>query len=265
LEEVDFNRDYGFTVLGISRHGQTIQERPMATPLQFGDSLLLLGHISKLPHLEHNPNLMLLGHQHFPMINRRHALITVLLLAGVIFTAITGVLNPAISIPLAAVAVVLFGCVRLADAYNAVDWQAVVTAAGMIPFGLALEKTGAAAEVAQWAGTTFQGWGPPAMLAVVLLLGMVLTHFVDNSAAAIMVAPVAYRVALELGVDPKPFLVGLAICISASFCTPFAHESTILVMGPGRYQFKHYLQIGSAMAFLTWLLATLVTPLVWKF
>ena len=63
----------------------------------------------------------------------------------------------------------------------------------------------------------------------------------------------------------QPFLVGLAICVSAAFCTPVAHESTILVMGPGRYQFKHYVQIGSAMAFLTWLIATLLTPLVWPF
>jgi di/tricarboxylate transporter len=71
--------------------------------------------------------------------------------------------------------------------------------------------------------------------------------------------------ATETGVSPKPFMVALGICVSSGFCTPVAHESTILVMGPGRYQFKHYLQIGGVIAFLTWLLATMVTPLVWRF
>jgi di/tricarboxylate transporter len=65
--------------------------------------------------------------------------------------------------------------------------------------------------------------------------------------------------------DPKPFMVALAICISTSFCTPVAHETTMLVMGPGRYRFKHYLSIGSGMAVIAWLLTTFVTPLVWRF
>ena len=83
--------------------------------------------------------------------------------------------------------------------------------------------------------------------------------------AGIILAPLAYRIAIDAGVNPQPFMVGLAICVSSAFCTPVAHESTILVMGPGRYQFKHYLQIGGAMALLTWLLATWLTPLVWPF
>jgi di/tricarboxylate transporter len=82
---------------------------------------------------------------------------------------------------------------------------------------------------------------------------------------AIILAPLAYQIARDTGVDPKPFLVGLAICVSSAFCTPVAHESTILVMGPGRYEFKHYLRIGGMMAFFTWLIATLLTPLVWPF
>ena len=98
-----------------------------------------------------------------------------------------------------------------------------------------------------------------------LLFPILLTQFIENAAVAIILAPFAFQMAKEAGVDPKPFLVGLAICVSAAFCTPVAHESTILVMGPGRYQCKHYVQIGSVMAFLTWLIATLLTPLVWPF
>jgi di/tricarboxylate transporter len=174
-------------------------------------------------------------------------------------------LSPAVSIPLVAVLAILFKCIDLEGAYDAVDWQAVFTTAGMIPFGLAVEKTGAVRSMAHWTAGSLHGVDPVILLGVVLLLGLLLTHFIDNSATAVILAPLAYEIAMDLHVDPHPFLVGLAICISASFSTPVAHESTILVMGPGQYQFKHYVQIGGVMALLTWLLATALTPLFWPF
>jgi di/tricarboxylate transporter len=265
LEQTDFSHDYGFTVMGISRHGKTIRERPLATPLQYGDSLLLLGHVSGLQRLERNSNLILLGHHHFPGLGRRKATVTMLLLLGIIVTAVTGVLTPAISIPLAAMLALLLRYVKVKDAYQAIDWQAVVTVAGMIPFGLALEKTGAAADLARITVTLLEGIGPLAVMAALLAFAVVLTQLIENAAVAIILAPVAFQMAKEIGANPKPFLVGLAICVSAAFCTPVAHESTILVMGPGRYQFKHYLKVGGLMAFLTWLITTFLIPLVWPF
>ncbi len=265
LEEVHFAREFDFAVMGISRQGKTIRERPMATRLRFGDSLLLLGHVEGVTRLKRNPNLMLLDQQLFPALGKAKAFITLGLLLSIIGTAVSGVLSPAISIPLAAVLAILLRCVRLQELYHTVDWPSVVTIAGMIPFGLALEKTGAAAGVAHAIGHTFSGYGPMVTLGAILLLAIGLTQLIENAAVAIILAPIAYQVSIEAGVSPKPFMVGLAICVSAAFCTPVAHESTILVMGPGRYQFKHYLQIGGAMAFLTWLLATLITPLVWPF
>ncbi len=265
LEQVDFSRDYGFTVMGISRHGKTIHERPMSTRLGFGDSLLLLGSVAGMDRLARNLNLMILGQRAFHPVGKTKALITMALLAAVIATAVSGLLSPAVSIPLVAMLVILFGCVKVEDAYKTVDWQAVVTVAGMIPFGVALEKTGAAAGLAHGIVGALGGISPTVVLGVILLLAVVLTQLIENAAVAIILAPLAYQVAKETGADPKPFMVGLAICVSAAFCTPIAHESTILVMGPGRYEFKHYLQVGGVMAILTWLVATLVTPWIWPF
>ena len=160
---------------------------------------------------------------------------------------------------------IAFGCVKVKDAYESVNWQAVVTVAGMIPFGLALEKTGAAVALAHRTVDALVWMGPTIVLGALLLLAVLLTQVIENAAVAIILAPLAFQIAKETGADPKPFMVGLAICVSAAFCTPVAHESTILVMGPGRYAFKHYLQVGGVMALLTWLLATLITPLVWHF
>ena len=248
LEQVDFSRDYGFTVMGISRRGKTMHERPMSTRLRFGDSLLLLGYIAGVDRLARNANLMILGQSPYSPVGRTKALITMGLLAGVIATAVSGLLSPAVSIPLVAMLVILFGCVKVEDAYKGVDWQAVVTVAGMIPFGVALEKTGAAAGLAHWIVGTLAGVTPTLVLGVILLVAVVLTQLIENAAVALILAPLAYQVAKETGADPKPFMVGLAICVSSAFCTPIAHESTILVMGPGRYEFKHYLQVGGVMA-----------------
>ena len=260
-----FRSDYGFTVMGIYRHGKTIHQRSMSTPLAFGDSLLLLGLQSELKRLQRNPNLILLGEKPIAAVGKRKAVITLALLLGVIVMAVSGLLNPAVAIPLAAVSAVLLGCVKIRDAYTSVDWQAVVTVAGMIPFGLAMEKTGAAAAIAHYVVAPQKELGPTIVLGALLLLAVLLTQLIENAAVAIILAPLAFQVAREIGVDPKPFMVGLAICVSSAFCTPVAHESTILVMGPGRYQFHHYLRIGGWMALLTWLLATLITPLVWSF
>ena len=265
MQQTNFGRDYGFSVLGISRHGQTIQDRPSATRLEYGDSLLLLGHNSNLERLERNPNLILLSQRHFPTSGNRPAMITMLLLGGIILTAITGLLTPALSIPLAAVAVLLLGCIKVTNTYKSVDWPAVATVGGMMSFGLALEKTGAAAALAhaivahaEWAGTNF-------ILLALLALTVALTQLIENAAVAIILAPIAYQIAREGHAEPKPFMVGLAVCISTSFCTPIAHETTMLVMGPGRYRFKHYLSAGSGMAIIAWLLASFVTPKVWGF
>jgi di/tricarboxylate transporter len=188
MQQTNFGRDYGFSVLGISRHGQTIHERPSATRLEYGDSLLLLGHNSNLERLERNPNLILLSQQHFPTSGKKQAIITMLLLGGIILTAITGVLTPALSIPLAAVAVLLLGCVKVTDTYKSVDWHAVATVGGMMSVGLALEKTGAAGALAhalvihlQWAGTNL-------ILGALLALTVALTQLIENAAVAIILA-----------------------------------------------------------------------------
>jgi di/tricarboxylate transporter len=265
LQNTNFGRDYGFSVLGISRHGQTIQERPSATRLEYGDSLLLLGHNSNLERLGRNPNLILLSQSPFPTMAKDKAVITMLLLLGIIVMAVTNILTPAISIPLAAMAALLLGCVKLSDTYKSVNWPAIATVGGMISLGLALEKTGAAEALAHAIVTGFQWAGPISIFCALLAFTVTLTQLIENAAVAIILAPIAYQIARESHADPKPFMVALAICISTSFCTPVAHETTMLVMGPGRYRFKHYLSIGSGMAVIAWLLTTFVTPLVWRF
>ncbi len=110
-------------------------------------------------------------------------------------TAITGVLPPALSVPLAAVAVLLLGCVKVTDTYKSGDWQAVATVGGMMALGFALEKTGAAGALAQAIVTNFQWAGANFILGVLLASTVALTQLIANAAVAIILAPIAYQIA----------------------------------------------------------------------
>ena len=203
---------------------------------EYGDSLLLLGHNSNLERLERNPNLIVLSQRHFPTSGKWQATIMMLFLGGIILTAVTGVLTPALSVPLAAIAALLLGCVKVNDTYKSVNWQAVATVGGMMSLGLALEKTGAAGALAHLIVTNLEWAGPNVILCALLALTVAMTQLIENAAIAIILAPIAYQIARKSHADPKSFMIGLAICISTSFCTPVAHETTMLVMGPGRYR-----------------------------
>jgi di/tricarboxylate transporter len=98
-------------------------------------------------------------------------------------------------------------------------------------------------------------------LAAFLFAAVLLTQIIENVAVAILLAPIGYFLAQDSGVSPRPFLLGLCVAVSSAFMTPIAHESTILVMGPGRYRFRHYLAAGSGLALATWLVTSLIVPL----
>jgi di/tricarboxylate transporter len=157
-------------------------------------------------------------------------------------------------------AAVLTGCVGMRTAYESLDLQALVIVGAMIPFGEALAGTGTAQALADAVAGGFAGSSPALLLAMVLLLAVLLTQVLENAAVAVILAPIAYELAVAGGARPEPFLLGVAICVSTAFMTPMAHESTVLVMGPGRYRFADYLRFGAPFAVLTWAVTSLVIP-----
>lgn len=263
LRQLDFHRQYGVSPLAISRGGRSIKDRPLAQPLRAGDSLLLVGHEAEIQRLRSNPNLMLLESRPLPSVGRAKAWLVLALMVAMVVTCATGVLAPAVAIPIAAMVAILTGCVGIRAAYEAIDLQALVIVGAMIPFGEALQKTGSAQLLAEQVANAVGVDSPWLLLAVLLLLAVVLTQLIENAAVAVILSPIAYELAVSAGADPKPFLLGVAICVSAAFVTPMAHESTILVMGPGRYRFQDYLVLGTPFALITWLVATLAIPLLY--
>jgi di/tricarboxylate transporter len=260
LEEIHFARDYGLTVMGISRHGHAIRGRPTSVPLQFGDSLLLVGHPQGIEKLRGHADFILLENVPFPVVGRKLAWMTLAVVGAAVSVIVARLLEPVVAVAFAAVLLVLLGCVKLREAYQSIEWSALVVVGGMIPFGLALEKTGTAERFAEAVVGAIGVHGAPFLLGAFLLLAVALTQLIENAAVAIVLSPIGYGIALEAGLNPRPFLLGMAIVVSAAFMTPIAHESTILVMGAGRYRFAHYLAVGTGFALITWLVVSMLMP-----
>ncbi len=260
LKDLDFHRQYGVSPLAISRAGRSLRDRPLAVPLRAGDSLLLVGHEAEIQRLRRNKNLMLLESRPLPTVGRGRAFVVLVIMATMVLACAFGLVSPAAAIPIAAMTAVLCGCVGMRSAYESIDLPALVIVGAMIPFGDALSSTG----TAQWLATTVTGAlptdSPQLLLAVLLLFAVLLTQVIENAAVAVILAPIAYELAVAAGARPQPFLLALAICVSAAFMTPMAHESTILVMGPGRYRFADYLRLGTPLALITWIVTTVVVP-----
>ncbi len=265
LREVRFAEDYGLTALAIWRRGAPLVKRVDQVELQFGDVLLLQGPEASIVRLGEERGFLLLGDVPPVHYHPRKAPYALAVLAAVVGLAAAGVLPIMLTATLGALALVLGRCLTPQEAYESVDWSIVVLIAGTLPLGLAMEKTGTARILADllvgWVGSL----GPWAVLGGVYLVTLMLTEVMSHAAAAVVVAPIAFNAALELGADPKPFFLAVAIAASSCFMTPIGHQSNALVMGPGGYRFLDYTRVGAPLDLLGWLIAVGLIPLVFPF
>lgn len=258
LADASFHERFGVSVLAIGRSGRSVAKRGMSDALEPGDTLLFVGREADVARLRRNRDVFLLESRPLPVLGRGKAFLTLALLCFMVIASASGLLSPAFAIPLVGFLAIVFGCISAREAYASLDLHALVVVGALIPFGLALEHTGTTLAIGEAAARSLGGLGPGVVLAGVLLVTVSLTQVIENTAAAVILAPIAYELAVSTGGDPRRFCLGVAICVSSAFMTPVAHESTILVMGPGRYTFGDYVRMGTPMVLLTWLVTTLV-------
>ena len=264
LREISFRREYGVTVLAIWRGGRPYRTALGNISLRFGDTLLLQGTHANIHTLSRKPGLLVLSDEEKTGETRIHrapqALLTLILMIGLIGLKLAPVALGALS---AAVLMLLLGCLTVDDAYRAIEWKAVFLMAGMLPLGLALQETGAAAYLAEQVIGLVGGLGPQGLLAGVFLFSLVASQMMSSVAAAALIAPIAISTAQTAGVDPRAFLAAVAVSGSFAFITPISHQANVLVMGPGGYRFTDYARVGIPMAALLSLVSVFLLPLFW--
>lgn len=262
LKQVGFRQRYGLNVLAIHRKGESLRDKLADLRLQLGDVLLVQGSAGRLELFRHDPDFAILAEVPADPQSRRRTLQIGLLLGGALAVGTAGLMPLSISLLLAAVLTVALRWLPLEKAYEFIDWRLLILVGGLTAFGQAMAKTGAAEFLAHGVVTAFGPWGPRVVLGAFLLLTVVLTQPMSNAAAALVVLPVALQTALDLGVNPRTFAVGVMLAASISLIAPM-EPSCILVYGPGKYRFRDFVRAGSGLTLLLVVLVLVLTPVFW--
>jgi di/tricarboxylate transporter len=162
-----------------------------------------------------------------------------------------------------AAVVVASGCIRADEAYKAVEWPIIIMIFGMLAVSIAMRESGLAAMLAGALVGAGAGLTPWMMLALVILLTSITTEFISNNAVAVLFTPIVISVAHQLGVDPRPFVVGVMFAASASFATPIGYQTNTLVYNAGNYRFTDFARLGIPLNLIVWLASSLLIPLFW--
>ena len=263
--QADLRQRHHVNVLAVSRSGRLSRARVQETPLRVGDVLLFQANRHELPATLEALQCLPLAERGVSVGRReRRALLAVSIFGGALMMAAALRLLP-IQVAMAGAAAVmgLVGLVSPREVYESIDWRVIVLLGAMIPVGGALEETGLAAEVAS-ALVAVSGDLPLwTSVAAVLVISMFLSDIVNNTAAAVLMAPIALGVAGGLSASADPFLMAVAVGASAAFLTPIGHQSNLLVMGPGGYQFGDYWRLGLPLEVVITVVAVPLILLVW--
>jgi di/tricarboxylate transporter len=160
---------------------------------------------------------------------------------------------------------VLTGCLRADDVYRSINWKVILLLAGVIPLGVAMQKTGAARLMSDLIVQTLGHLGPRAVLSGYFLLTTLLTAMVSNQATAAILAALAIETANGMGVQARPFLMAVTYAASLSLITPWGYQTNTLIYGPGRYRLTDFTKIGAPLNVLFWVLGTIFIPYFWPF
>lgn len=263
LKEIDFRARYGLTVLAIWHKEQSIVGRLSEVPLQLGDVLLVQGRRESLDFLHRDSAFLVLGPVTMEYRRVNKALLSLIIFGGMILLVSTGTLHIATAAVLAAMLMVLVGVLTIDEGYASIEWQSVFLIAGMLPLGIAMAKTGTAQFLSDQIIDLFGNLGPRGIMVGLFVLTTIITEFMSNAAAAVLVAPIAISSAISLGVAPQAFAMGVAIAASNSFLFPIGHQASVLVYGPGGYRFFDYTKVGLPLTLLIWILLIIFLPLLW--
>ncbi len=241
---------YRVALVGISRRGVRFRENVRKLILQPGDVLLLLGADERLGDITGRLGLLPLADRGQRVIQRDKAWWAVGLFAAAIIVASLGLVYLPIALGCATALYVLLNIVPIRDVYTSVEWPVIVLLGSMIPIGGALQTTGGTALIAGGIVDVSAGYSPVVVLTLLVIVTMTLSDVMNNTATAVIAAPIAVEIASRLEVSPDPFLMGVAVAASCAFLTPIGHKNNTLIMGPGGYRFGDYWRMGLPLEIL---------------
>ncbi len=254
---------YGVNLVGVSRRGQAIRERLRQFPIRAGDILLLMGSTDSLAEVSNSFGALPLAKRGLQLIHREKAGLAVLIFGAAVLLASLGLVQLPIVLGGAVALYAFTGIVPLRELYDHIEWPVIILLGSLIPIGKAFETTGGASLIATHLVELSQGHAPWVSLAMLMVLTMVFADMINNTATAVISAPVAVDIANQLSVSPDPFLMGVAIASSCAFLTPIGHKNNTLILGPGGYRFGDYWRMGLPLEILVLSISIPMILMVW--
>lgn len=248
LSEIKFREKYGVTVIALWREGRVYRTNLNNFELRFGESILdfiVLSKASKEP------------------LRTNKAFVSALIMLAVLLPVLFGFISLAISAVVGVALMVMTGCLKMEEAYRAIEWKAVFLIAGMLPLGTALQKTGAAKMIAESVVDSLGPFGPWGIIVGLYLLTTIATFVIPTAALVVLMAPIALQAAATVGISPYAVMMAIAIAASASFTSPISHPANLLVMGPGGYRFVDYIKLGLPLTIVVMIVVFLLLPIFW--
>ncbi|MGE0232924.1 MAG: SLC13 family permease [Flavobacteriaceae bacterium] len=241
---------HGVSLLGVSRRGVRFSKRVRHLSIQAGDIMLILGPSERLAEVIQWLGGLPLAERGLNVTQHGRAAFAGGIFAAAIIAASFGLVYLPAALALVVIAYVLFDIVPLRQVYEEIEWPVVVLLGSMIPLGTALEQSGGTALIAQNLVDLSSGLPSWAVLTILMIVTMTLSDVLNNTATAVIAAPIAVDVATGLGANPDPFLMAVAVAASCAFLTPIGHKNNTLILGPGGYAFGDYWRMGLPLEIL---------------
>ena len=269
VREIGFRSRYGLNVVGLKRDGVAIEGSLADEPLLMGDIILVVGNWKLIGMLaKQGRDFVALNlpeevseaspaHSQAP-----HAIFCLVLMVALMLT--DEIPNPVAAI-VACLLMGKFRCIDAESAYKAIHWPSIILIVGMMPFALALQKTGGVDLAVKGLMDVGGGYGPYMMLGCLFVLCATIGLFISNTATAVLMAPIALAAAKSMGVSPYPFAMVIAMAASAAFMTPVSSPVNTLVLGPGNYSFSDFLKLGVPFTLIVMAVCVVMIPMLFPF
>lgn len=266
LRYAELASDKDINIIAVKRQGQQISERQLYdVRLKTGDILLIWCTDSKLDMLRSERDFLIIEDVYEEIVHKRKALWAIVNFVCMIATAALGLADIMTCAMIAAFLMIITGCLQMRDAYRALQGDVLLLIAGTIALGLAMEKSGASSLYADGFLSLFSGMSPTVVLGGIIALTSISTQILSNNATAVLLLPIAISTALSIGVDPKPFIIGVCFGASACFASPLGYQTNLMVFVPGGYRFLDYLRLGIPLNLFVVLAGMVLIPMVWPF
>lgn len=263
IASVNFLQQYGVVVVGLWRKDAWLRARLSRIKLREGDVLVLMGSQEAYQRIAADRSfLMLVPFEGEPQLRDRAPLAGLIMVASIL-AATFSVLPVEITFVAGAALMVLTGCLTLRQAYQSIDTRIFVFVAGIIPLGLAMEKTGLSDLMAGGLERLVGNWSATAILLLLFTASGLLTQVMSDAGTTALLGPVAVALAQAIGLPPQPFVVSVAMAAVASFLSPIGHHGNLLIYGPGRYQFSDFLRVGAPLTLLVAVVVGIVAQMIW--